>query len=162
MAGVRQYYEGVDNYQTSATIELHFQKELLPGYFWIFLLPNNQWNVGLGIPSDEVSVNKINLKQKLNSILEHHPVIKERFKNAKPLEDVQGFGLPLGSRKVTCSGTRLLLLGDAASLIDPFSGEGIANAIRSGRIAADHLTRVFQEQRFDADFNKSYHKEIYA
>jgi len=69
----------------------------------------------------------------------------------------------LGSRKVTCSGTRLLLLlGDAASLIDPFSGEGIANAIRSGRIAADHLTRVFQEQRFDADFNKSYHKEIYA
>jgi len=162
MAGVQQYYEGVDNYQTSATIELHFQKELLPGYFWIFPLPNNQWNVGLGIPSDEVSINKINLKQKLNSILEHHPVIKERFKNAKPLEDVQGFGLPLGSRKVTCSGTRLLLLGDAASLIDPFSGEGIANAIRSGRIAADHLTRVFQEQRFDADFNKSYHKEIYA
>ena len=50
MAGVRQYYEGVDNYQTSATIELHFQKELLPGYFWIFPLPNNQWNVGLGIP----------------------------------------------------------------------------------------------------------------
>lgn len=70
--------------------------------------------------------------------------------------------MPLGSRKVTCSGNRFLLLGDATSHIDPFCGEGIANAIRSGRIAADHLKKAFQENRFKADFNKQYDKEIYA
>jgi len=76
MPGVRQYFKGVDNYQESKTNELYFQKDLLPGYFWIFPLPNNKWNAGLGIPSDEVSANKINLKQKLNSILENLPIIK--------------------------------------------------------------------------------------
>lgn len=161
LAGVRQYYEGVDNFEESDNIELHFQKDLLPGYFWVFPLPNNRWNIGLGIASDEVSKNKVNLKKELQNIIDNHPIVKERFKNAKPLETVKGFGLPIGSRKVQCSGNRFLLLGDAASLIDPFSGEGIANAIRSGRVAADHLKEAFKAQHFDAKFNKAYDKEIY-
>ncbi len=161
MAGVRQYWEGVDNYEDSKAIELHFQKDLLPGYFWIFPLNDNRWNIGLGIPSDEVSSNKINLKTKLNDIIQNHPIIKERFKNAKPLEDVQGYGLPIGSKKVKCSGNRFLLLGDAASLIDPFSGEGIGNAIRSGRVAAEHTLSALKTNQFDAEFNKQYDKEIY-
>lgn len=80
---------------------------------------------------------------------------------ANPLETVQGFGLPIGSRKLPCSGERFLLLGDAASLIDPFTGEGIGNAIRSGRVAAKHLIKAFAHNRWDASYHKSYDKEIY-
>jgi len=53
-------------------------------------------------------------------------------------------------------------VGDAASLIDPFTGEGVGNAIRSGRIAAQHLKEVFQHQRFDAAFNRKSDQKIYA
>ncbi len=159
-AGVRQYYSGVENF-THDGIELHYYKDILPGYFWIFPLPNQQANVGLGMLSSEISKHRINLKEKLKDIIENHPNVKHRFANAKPMEKPKGFGLPLGSRKVSCSGHRFLLLGDAASLIDPLTGEGIGNAIRSGRIAADHLQQAFAQKRFDAEFNKQYDQEIY-
>ncbi len=161
LAGVRQYFEGVTCDHEKKAIELHFIKDLLPGYLWIFPLPNNKWNVGLGIESERVSKEQINIREKLTETLKTHPVLKDRFKNAKPLETIKGFGLPIGSRKVACSGNRFLLLGDAACLIDPFSGEGIANAMRSGRVAAKHTLNAFEKQRFDAEFNKQYDKEIY-
>jgi flavin-dependent dehydrogenase len=142
-------------------IELHFYKELLPGYFWIFPLPGNNANVGLGLVSSEVSRKKINLKEKLAELLKNHPNLKGRFRDAAPLENVQGYGLPLGSVKRSISGSRFLLLGDAAGLIDPFTGEGIANAIRSGRVAAAHVLKAFEQNRFNAEFNLAYNKEIY-
>ena len=160
-AGVRQYFSGIEGMEHNK-IELHFYRELLPGYFWIFSLPNNQANVGMGMLSDEISRNKIDLKEMLRSLLSNHPNLKDRFRNALPLEEIKGFGLPIGSRKVQCSGDGFLLLGDAACLIDPFTGEGIGNAIRSGRIAAKHLLKAFTEKRFDAAFNKSYDQKLYS
>jgi flavin-dependent dehydrogenase len=49
--GIRAYYKGVQNMDTQNFIELHFVDELLPGYFWIFPLPNGEANVGAGITS---------------------------------------------------------------------------------------------------------------
>jgi|TARA_R100000479_G_scaffold130736_1_gene68750 geranylgeranyl reductase family protein len=159
--GVRQYFENVKWNDAHGLIELHFYKEIIPGYFWIFPLPENQANVGLGMLSSEISKQNINLKQKFTELIENHPNLKSRFKNAKPLETIKGFGLPLGSKKKQLSGDHFLLLGDAANLIDPFTGEGIGNAIRSGRIAAEHIKKAFKERRFDADFNKKYDTNIY-
>jgi len=161
-AGLRQYYENVSGFQNKEYIELHFYKDILPGYFWIFPMDNNRANIGIGMLSSEISKRRINLRKKLAEIIETHPNVKDRFKHAKPLETVKGFGLPMGSKKRQCSGDRFLLLGDAASLIDPFSGEGIGMAIRSGRIAADHILKAFKLNRFDAKFNAQYDKMIYS
>jgi geranylgeranyl reductase family protein len=160
-AGLRQYYEGVTGFSEQKAIELHFYNELLPGYFWIFPLPNGQANVGLGMLSSEVSKRNLNLKEELNQLIKSKPNLKERFKNATALEKPQGFGLPIGSKKRPISGDRFLLLGDAASLIDPFTGEGIGNALRSGRIAADHIVKSVANQDFTASFHKQYDNIIY-
>ncbi|MDQ6890141.1 MAG: geranylgeranyl reductase family protein [Bacteroidota bacterium] len=159
--GVRQYYSNVHGFHAANHIELHFYKEILPGYLWVFPLPGNKANVGLGMLSSEISKKKINLKIQLEEIITKHPNLKDRFKDAVPLETIQGYGLPLGSKKRSISGIRFLLLGDAAGLIDPFTGEGIANAIRSGRIAASHVLKGIERNSFDADFNCQYDKEIY-
>lgn len=160
-AGLRVYYEGVSFFNTTHFIELHFLQELLPGYLWIFPLPDNKANVGLGMLSSIVSKKKINLKETLQRLLSTDPSLKERFKNARPLENVKGYGLPLGSKKRVISGARILLTGDAASLIDPLTGEGIGNAIRSGRIAGDHIKNCFSKCDFSAAFNNAYDQEIY-
>ncbi len=160
-AGVRQYFSNVKGFQDENHIELHFYKEILPGYLWVFPLANNQSNVGLGMLSSVVSKKQINLKKELVNLLETIPSLKERFKDAVPLTEIQGYGLPVGSTKRILSGNRFLLLGDAAGLIDPFTGEGIANAIRSGRVAAAHVLKAFEQQKFDAEFNLRYDKEIY-
>lgn len=158
-AGVRCYYKNVTGFKEDGSIELHFYKELLPGYFWVFPLPDNQANVGLGILSSKVD--KRNLKKLLPEIIEEIPELKERFRNAEPLETVKGHGLPLGSKKKKLSGDGFLLLGDAAGLIDPFTGEGIGNALRSGRFGAKHVIECFKQSRFDAGFNQAYDKLIY-
>ena len=160
-AGLRVYYEGVTSFHEDNYIELHFFQDILPGYLWVFPLPDNKANVGIGVLSSVVSEKKINLKASLQKLLETAPNLKERFKDARPLETVKGYGLPLGSKQRNISGERFLLTGDAASLIDPFSGEGIGNAIRSGRVAAEHILNCFEKQNFSAQFNLAYDKEIY-
>lgn len=160
-AGLRVYYEGVASFHPENFIELHFMKDILPGYLWIFPLPENKANVGIGMLSSVVSRKKINLREVLSKFLSTDPNLKDRFKSARPLETVKGFGLPLGSMRRQLSGDRFILTGDAASLIDPFTGEGIANAIRSGRIAASHILKSFQQQDFSASFNLQYDQEIY-
>ncbi len=160
-AGLRVYYENIKPIDEHASMEFYILNDLLPGYLWIFPLPNNTANVGLGVLSSIVTEKKLNLKEILQQAIDSNPALKDRFKNAIPSESIKGHGLTLGSKRRPISGERFLLLGDAASLIDPLSGEGIGNAIRSGRVAAKHLINCFSSNNFSASFNKAYDKEIY-
>jgi len=93
--------------------------------------------------------------------LKNNPILKERFANAEPVGDIKGWGLPLGTKKRKISGKRFILTGDAAFLIDPFTGEGIGNAMISGMIAAKHIKNALEQERFDAKFLSAYDKEVY-
>jgi geranylgeranyl reductase family protein len=161
-AGIRAYYEGVEGMHPQNFIELHFLPEMLPGYFWIFPLPNGMANVGAGMLSSEVSKRKVNLKADMLKAIENNPAISARFKNAKLQGKIQGWGLPLGSKKRPVSGEGFLLVGDAGSLIDPFTGEGIGNALYSGMMAAARIAEAVKENRFDAAFLKQYDDAFYA
>jgi len=55
---------------------------------------------------------------------------------------VGGWSIPLGSYKKKCIGDGWLLVGDAASLVDPFSGEGMGNALSSGKFAAQTINEA--------------------
>lgn len=160
-AAVRAYYTGVTDFHEEDFIELHFLKDLLPGYFWVFPLPNGSANVGLGMLSKDLRRTKTDLRANLKEIVATHPALKHRFKDAQLEGVISGFGLPLGSKKREISGDRFMLIGDAASLIDPFSGEGIGNAMISGRIAAKHALQCFETGDFSAEFLKTYDEAIY-
>jgi flavin-dependent dehydrogenase len=160
-AAVRAYYKGVKGIHAQNFIELHFLKEILPGYFWIFPLPNGEANVGVGIPSHIVSKKKSNLKNEMLRIIREHPVFRERFHDAEMMGEIKGWGLALGSEKRKISGDNFLLTGDAASLIDPFTGEGIGNAMLSGMKAAEQAKRCLSENRFDGEFLKQYDENVY-
>src|SRR6185436_17613791 len=142
--------------------ELHFVKELLPGYFWIFPMPGGYANVGVGMLSQHVSKRKVNLKNEMLNIIRSHPEFSKRFEGATLEGDIKGWGLPLGSRKRKISGANFLLAGDAASLIDPFTGEGIGNAMTTGMIAAGYIQKAIAANRYDAAFLSAYDKEVYS
>jgi len=160
-AGLRAYYRNVQDMSADNFIELHFIKEFLPGYLWIFPLPDGQANVGVGMLSATVASKKINLRQRLDEILTTHPALAPRFAGAERLGPVRGFGLPLGSKRRALSGPGYLLLGDAGSLIDPFSGEGISHAMVSGRHAAHWAVEALQANDFGPDFLKNYDRAVY-
>lgn len=160
-AGLRTYYENVSGFNEQNFIELHFLREILPGYLWIFPLPNNRVNVGIGMLSGNMKNKQISLKKIMLNALKENPNIRDRFKNARIVDDIKGWGLPLGSVKRELSGERFLLTGDAASLIDPFTGEGIGNAMLSGMIAAQWLKQAIERENYSASFLKGYDKEVY-
>lgn len=160
-AGLRVYYKGVTGIKEGNYIELHFLKDFLPGYFWIFPLADGQCNVGVGMRSDYVGKKRINLKTELNNIIQKYPQLSERFKNAEPVDDIRGYGLPLGSKKRAISGDNYMLIGDAASLIDPFTGEGIGNAILSGYTAAQQAKEAIESKNFSGTALKKFDEAIY-
>lgn len=159
--GLRTYYKNVAGLDADNFIELHFLKELLPGYFWIFPLPNGEANVGLGIRSDKLSERKMNLPKVFDKLIQEHPALKDRFKDAEKIGGTKLCGLPLGSRIRPISGDSYLLLGDAAALIDPFTGEGIGNAMVCGMLAANQVAESITLNRFDAGFLKQYDAAVY-
>jgi flavin-dependent dehydrogenase len=124
-------------------------------------LPDGHANVGIGMLTSAVSARKINLSRTFHQLLATHPLLRDRFKNAVALETPRGHGLPLGGATRVLSGTRFLLTGDAASLIDPFSGEGIGNAIRSGRFAAAQILESFSKNDFSEQQLMCYDKTMY-
>lgn len=160
-AAVRGYYKNVSGLNSSV-FELHYLKDLGPGYFWVFPLPNNEANVGFGMLSESTAAGKLNLREKLKEIIANEPQIKERFLNAEAIGPIEGYGLPLGSRKTQISGNRFMLAGDAAALIDPLTGEGIGEAIASGRFAGWQAIKCFKENNFSADFMKDYDQNVYS
>jgi len=97
----------------------------------------------------------------MEQALIHNPHLAERFKDARPVSGIAARDLPLGSRKVKLSGNRFLLTGDAGFLIDPFTGEGVGNAMWSGFAAAEHIGNAIVDNRFDAAFNKKYDRYVY-
>ena len=49
---------------------------------------------------------------------------------------------PLTRSPVPCAREDLLFIGDAARVVEPFTGEGIYYALRSGELAADAITKI--------------------
>ena len=158
-AALRIYYRGIKN--LSNNIEIHFIESVLPGYFWIFPLENGLANVGIGMVTSEVQKKRVNLKKELLNAIENNPLLKDRFRDAVKVDEVHGWNLPFGSFHRRAHGSGWVLLGDAASLIDPFSGEGVGNAMLSARIAAKYIDRAFKENFFHADLLIEYEKELW-
>ncbi len=137
----RVYYEGVTGMTND--IEIHFVEGLIPGYFWIFPLDNGLANVGSGMVETDLQAvdrsgkKKVHLIEDTERIMREHPAFRERFAKAKEVPgSKRGWLLPVGSKRRPLAGEGWMLVGDAGALIDPFSGEGIGNAMVSGRLAA--------------------------
>lgn len=158
MVALRQYFEGVAG--LSDQIELHFIDEVRPGYFWIFPLEGRRANVGIGMDHRDIKACGIDLKDALAAAVASAS-FGTRFRNARPLEDPVGWNLPVGSRRRPAHGNGFLLLGDAAGLIDPFTGEGIGNALYSARFAVETAVQACEAGDYSAGFLSCYEDRLW-
>lgn len=158
-AGLRVYYQGVTGFHPRNHVELHYVDAAIPGYFWIFPMADGRANVGVGMLSAAVKKRSVRLKEVLQACIDH-PRFRDRFAKATPLETVKGWGLPLGSQPRPMAGDGWMLVGDAASLIDPFTGEGIGNAMLSGEKAARWAAEVAETGAFTRASLAGYETEV--
>ncbi len=158
---IRAYFNGVE--YLKPRLEAYFFSELMPGYFWIFPTggTNGEANVGLGILFKEKNKRKINLEEMLNNLIKTHPLLKDRFKHAKQEGKTRGWILPLASkpRKMVFDGC--VLIGDAAGLIDPFTGDGIGNGLTSASIASKIIIKSLDINDNSKNFLKEYQVKLF-
>ncbi|MDV7391370.1 hypothetical protein RZS08_08465, partial [Arthrospira platensis SPKY1] len=130
------------------------------GYFWIFPVGENQFNIGCGLKPDGRPQN-LNLGKIFEETISKHPLISHKLRNAKAVSKVKAFKLPLAGQKSSISGERFLLVGDAAHLVDPLGGHGIDKAVYSGILAAKHTLQCFEKNDFSSSFNRAFDQSIY-
>ncbi len=158
IVALRCYYQNVKG--LSNQIELQYVDEVLPGYFWIFPLENGCANVGIGMVYDFLKKRKVDLNTALQRVIES-PKFKDRFANSRALERPIGWNLPVGSKRRKSYGNGFMLIGDAAGLIDPFTGEGIGNALYSARYAVACAREACDAGDFGQEFLRRYESHLW-
>ena len=109
-------------------IDIHFGVAKM-GYGWIFP-HNNYYSVGIGGLARDFS----NPKKAMDDFL-HENGFNGKY-------NIKGHMIPVGGIKRNVVSSRVILSGDSAGFVDPFYGEGIAYAIRSGQIAVDVISSI--------------------
>ncbi len=133
----RGYYWGLD--VVPRTVEVHFFDETLPGFLWFFPTGDGITNVGLGLVHLDLKRRHAKLRDVHEAVIAS-PRMRGRFRKAERIGDVHGWNLPTPDFSRTLAGDGFLLVGDAAGLVDPFSGEGIGNALDSAKVAANVIS----------------------
>jgi menaquinone-9 beta-reductase len=133
----RQYGRNVSG-PAAERLYVWFEPEILPGYVWSFPLPNGRVNVGFGVQRD--GVRRIqDMKQQWTDLLAR-PHIAEALGDSFQLEDRHtAWPIPARIDKATLNVGRVCFVGDAAMAADVMTGEGIGQALLTGRLAAESI-----------------------
>ena len=131
-------------------IHLFFGREVAPlGYAWIFPKAFSA-NVGLGILEKGA---KMKAYEYLIKFIKEH---EEIFKNAQPIE-INGGGVPVAHfTEMVADG--VMLVGDAAQLVNPIHGGGMARAIHSSIMAAEVADKALKKGDVSKETLKEYEK----
>jgi geranylgeranyl reductase family protein len=95
-------------------------------YVWAFPTANGMTNIGYAVASSTARVGRAQLSARLAHLLPEFDVAATRL---------SGHRLPLSTQRPAFAAGNVLLVGDAASLVNPITGEGIFYALASGAIA---------------------------
>jgi menaquinone-9 beta-reductase len=111
----------------------------IAGYGWVFPLERGHANIGVGVFPAHHSDLDINLRVVFHGFMESLMRFDPRFRDVILDGRLRGAPLPCGFDPAACAAPGIVLVGDAAGLVDPFSGEGIDTALESGYVAAQVL-----------------------
>jgi menaquinone-9 beta-reductase len=159
VGSVRAYFTDLPGLDTD-TVELYFDRKYLPSYLWIFPVHGGRVNIGFGMLSSGIAKKRINLRSAFYEFIDRVPALRQKMGGAVQEGSLEGFGLPLGSNVGTLSGNNFMLAGDAASLVDPITGDGIGNAMLSGMLAGLQAIRSFRQSDFSAENMKGYDRQL--
>jgi geranylgeranyl reductase family protein len=115
-------------------LEIHLDRELLPGYAWVFPSGDGMANVGVGIRLSGMATADGNqqLRMAFDRLL-----CSERLAGGQLTGHPQGFPLRADFPAIPTYAPGVLVVGEAVGLVNPLTGEGIALALESGQLAAE-------------------------
>lgn len=154
----RAYYEnlaGLDD-----LMEIRFDSAPLPGYGWIFPTSATSANIGAGFLKRSRKL-PLTAKGVFDKFL-NHPPIQEIMENANQVGAVKSYPLRMDFATARTFDDRLVVVGEAAGLVNPFTGEGIDYAMESGQIAAQVLLNQLERGNLSTSGLRNYDRAIRA
>jgi len=159
IVAVRAYFDGVGG--PAGQGDVWFRGDSFPGYYWLFPSGGGSANLGVGMLVSTYPKSGRNLRDMLLRLIAEDAALQDRLRGAQMRGKVLGHPLATYNPRLPLTGDRMMLLGDAAGLINPLNGEGIQYALHSARwaagIAADRLAR----DRLDAASLRGYQQLVH-
>jgi geranylgeranyl reductase family protein len=121
------------------------------GYIWAFPRSDHT-SLGIGIELNKSQ----GIEKDLDSFIEqYYPNIKKKSKWAALIPTIKN----LKTYKIPVAGNNWILIGDAASHVDPITGEGIIYALWSGELAAKAIVED-NPKKFNELWKKEYGEQL--
>lgn len=149
----RLYFEGLRGLRRQ--IEFRFDGVPLPGYGWIFPLSESTANVGAGLYGHA----RRTAYDVLQQFLRHGPIV-ELLGDGHAPNQPKAYPLRTDFHRSPARRGRLLLIGEAAGLVNPFSGEGIDYALESAVLAGECLRDCFAKGDLSEQALSRYERKL--
>ena len=156
---IRQYFRSPMQHSGwfEAYLEVRSGDKSLPGYGWVFPVGDGTVNAGVGLLSTYGGWRDVNLHDLQSNFISILPPEWEVTYDTVVTKPRAG-RLFMGGSVWPPHGPGFVLTGDAAGMINPCNGEGIAYGYETGRIAARHIDEAL---RFGSSASlEGYTKEL--
>jgi len=122
------------------------------GYVWIFPKGDGLANVGIGVQVSQVK-DMADARNYLDRWIDHHP----GYAKGKKI-DMVGGGVSISAPLKQTVGDGIMIVGDAARMIDPLTGGGIANGCIAGKICGQVAAEAVHAGTPTKEFFQKYEK----
>src|SRR5262249_40553221 len=135
----RAYFEGLPGLAADQ-IQFRFDGVPMPGYAWIFPTSETTANIGLGVFAARPGARAPVSPRAAFERWRQWPAGRQAPGDPGPAGPIKGY--PIRSDFLTSPAVaeRVLVVGEAAGLVNPLTGDGIDFALESGQLAAEHLS----------------------
>jgi geranylgeranyl reductase family protein len=156
---VRAYFDHVGGPVGQA--DIYICSGSFPGYYWLFPAGGARANVGVGMVQSTYPHASRNLRELLLRLTAEDTAMRDRLRGARMDGKILGCPLTTYNPRLPLTGDRVMLVGDAAGLINPLNGEGIQYALQSARWAADVASDRLSSDQLDATSLESYEERVH-
>jgi menaquinone-9 beta-reductase len=159
---VRAYFEGVTGLVPNQ-IQFRFDGVPLPGYAWIFPTSATAANIGLGLFAAHSHWRSAAARPAPRAVFERWlqgADVRQTLGQARLAGPIKGYPIRSDFLESPTYGERVLLVGEAAGLVNPLTGDGIDFALETGRLAAEHLAGQFASGDFSARGLAAYDRQL--
>jgi flavin-dependent dehydrogenase len=150
---------------TRSTVQLFTVDRFRMGYGWIFPVDVTRehvlFNLGVGIWREEHDARGVGIREDFERFVESNPVARRLAAVAVERGRTRGHHLALASERIEVAGGGVLRVGDAANLTDPITGEGITNAVLSGRLVAQAIDGARDPAQAQRRWQRSYETRLW-
>lgn len=160
MVAARAYFEGFKDLPEQT--QFRFDGVPLPGYGWLFPVSPTCANVGAGYYAGEARVAR-RMPPSPRVAFERfvaHPPVRQVLAGTRQVGPLKSYPLRLDFLSAPTYAERLLVVGEAAGLVNPLTGEGIDYALESGQMAAESAALALADGDFSREALAAYDRQL--